>query len=310
MVTANGYWCPVVASSELGSKPIARKRFDQSLVFWRSAEGVVCMPDRCPHRGASLSLGRIDQSRGTLACPFHGLEFDAGGRCVRIPVEPDQRLSADFCVASLPVTEADGFVWLWRGPDVAPADRPEPALHPSVAGMRFGESAGEWNAHYTRCIENVCDFSHLPFVHKTTLGMLNRQPAIRVEIEDVPNGFRAYLMNGPQRKQCLEFLYPNRWLLMLSPAMMLGLVFAPIDGSRTVVYGRTYHRLPLPQWLMNGYNRLSQYLVFREDWPIVASQMPGDVLAARDERLLPSDAPVIAFRKLHRARTPAAQNPA
>ena len=52
---------------------------------------------------------------------------------------------------------------------------------------------------------------------------------------------------------------------------------------------------------MDFYTRLSQYLVFREDWPIVASQIPGDVLTASEEKLLPSDAPVIAYRKLHRA---------
>ena len=65
----------------------------------------------------------------------------------------------------------------------------------------------------------------------------------------------------------------------------------------------TWHKLPVPgiKWLMDSYTRLSQYLVFREDWPIVASQTPGDILAARDEKLFPSDAPVIAYRKLHRS---------
>jgi phenylpropionate dioxygenase-like ring-hydroxylating dioxygenase large terminal subunit len=259
------------------------------------------MPDRCPHRGAALSLGRVNQTGGSLACPFHGLEFGADGRCVNIPVEPDARIPENFGLQSLPVTEADGFIWLWRGAAIDSAARPPVPVHPAVKSMHFGESVGEWNAHYTRCIENVCDFSHLPFVHKTTIGMLNRQPAVKIDIEDVPGGFRAHLLKDGQRNQCLEFLYPNRWLLMLSPRMMLALAFAPIDDNRTAVYGRTYHRLPLPQWLMNGYNRFSQFLVFREDWPIVGSQSPGNILDAREEKLLPSDAPVIAYRKLHRA---------
>ena len=263
------------------------------------------MPDRCPHRGAALSLGRVNPARCSLVCPFHGLEFGSDGRCVHIPVEPDARIPDNFGVDSLPVTEADGFIWLWRGAPVAASERPPVPRHPAVSGMRYGASVGEWNAHYTRCIENVCDFSHLPFVHKTTIGLLNRDYAIRVEIEDVTGGFRAHLMKGGKRAQCLEFLYPNRWLLMLSPRMMLGLVFAPIDDDHTAVYGRTYHRLPLPEWFMNGYNRFSQYLVFREDFPIVASQTPGDVLEARSEKLFPSDAPVIAYRRLHRAFAPA-----
>jgi len=303
MNLTTGYWCPVVASSELGSKPIARTRFGQKLVFWRSAGRAVCMPDRCPHRGAALSLGKINKARNALACPFHGLEFSANGRCVHLPVESDPRIPADFGVQPSKVCEEDGYIWLWQGPENEQSAEPQVSRHPATLSMRYGQATGTWNAHYTRCIENVCDFSHLPFVHPATIGRFKAGWRADIEIVDVPGGFRAYLREGDERGQCLEFLYPNRWLLMLSPWMMLGLVFAPIDDDHTFVYGRTWHKLPVPgiTWLMNGYTRLSQFLVFRDDWPIVASQTPGDVLAARDEKLFPSDAPVIAYRKLHRS---------
>ena len=55
------------------------------------------------------------------------------------------------------------------------------------------------------------------------------------------------------------------------------------------------------RWLVDKYTRFSQFLVFREDWPIVASQTPANVDDVRDEKLLPSDAPVLAFRKLRRS---------
>jgi phenylpropionate dioxygenase-like ring-hydroxylating dioxygenase large terminal subunit len=281
--------------------PVGLTRFGQQFVFWRSNGRLVCMPDRCPHRGAALSLGRIKKASGTLACPFHGLEFAADGRCVRVPVDADPRLPEDFGVATLPVREGDGYIWMWRG--AGPARDAELPSHPDTVQMRHGDAAGTWNAHYTRCIENVCDFSHLPFVHRTTIGMLPRETITRVEMEDVAGGFRAHLLDSNVRKQTLEFLYPNRWLLKLSSRIMLGLVFAPIDSTHTAVYGRTYYGFPMPGlgWFMDAYTRLSQFLVFREDWPIVASQTPGDVLLARDEKLLPSDAPIIAYRKLHRA---------
>jgi phenylpropionate dioxygenase-like ring-hydroxylating dioxygenase large terminal subunit len=297
-------------------------RFGQQLVFWRSNGEVVCMPDRCPHRGAALSLGRVNKSGCALVCPFHGLEFSAHGRCVRIPVEADAGIAENFGIATIPVREADGFVWLWRGAAMPSLNQAanksvdesniqsnnqsngmlDLPVHPAVATMRYGEASGVWGAHYTRCIENVCDFSHLPFVHRSTIGMFRRETAVQIEMEDVPGGFRAYLLEKGARGQCFEFLYPNRWLLMLSPRMMLGLVFAPVDATHTAVYGRTYYGFPVPglKWLMDGYTRLSQYLVFREDWPIVASQTPGDIRSAHDEKLFPSDAPVIAFRKLHR----------
>ena len=295
-----GYWCPVVASSEVGKRPVARTRFGQNLVFWRSGDRLVCMPDRCPHRSAALSLGRINKINGALACRFHGLEFAADGQCVNVPVEIDQRIRGDFCVESLPVREADGYVWIWRGAETE--QHQELPAHPALAGLHYGEATTEWPAHYTRCIENVCDYSHLPFVHRTTIGARNRDPVVNIEMEDVPGGFRAYLLKHGERGQYLEFLYPNLWALVISERMMMSSVFAPIDDNRTAVYGRTYYRKSAPgkKQLMNLWSLISQYLVFREDWPVVASQSPGDIREAQHEKLLPSDAPVLAFRKLHR----------
>ena len=297
MNPAVGNWWPVAASAELGRKPLGLTRFGERLVFWRTGDQVVCMPDRCPHRGAALSLGEVNDD--AIACPFHGLEFNAHGRCTRIPVEQDFAVPAGFGVRTHITAEADGFVWLWRGPQPE-GGLPAVPLHPDTAGMRHGDATGTWDAHFTRCIENVCDFSHLPFVHKTTIGRFKKGWIVEQEMEDLPGGFRAYLVENGKRIQSIEFLYPNRWLLRLNPRIMLGLVFAPIDDNQTFVYGRTWYNYPLPGRLMNGYTRLSQYLVFREDWPVVASQQPGDVLQATDEKLLPSDAPVIAYRKLHR----------
>ena len=298
-----GYWCPVIASSELGTRPLARIRFGERLVFWRSGRNVVCMPDRCPHRSAALSLGRINLAAGTLACPFHGLEFAADGSCVGVPGEADPGLCEEFRVEPRSVREADGYIWLWRGPDAGKSE--SLPRHPALSGLRYGESRTVWPAHYTRCIENVCDYSHLPFVHRWTIGAGNRGKLIHIEMEDVPGGFRAHLLQDGERHQCLEFLYPNLWLLMISERLMLSAVFAPLDDDQTVVYGRTYYRMSFPGigLLMKVWTRFSQFLVFREDWPIVASQLPGDVNEAQHERLLPSDAPVIAYRKLHRAYT-------
>jgi len=292
----------VLASAEVGGKPVGRTRFGERLVFWRAAQKLVCMADKCPHRGAALSLGKVNKAAGAIVCPFHGLEFGATGQCARIPVEPGNDIPEGFGVATYPTREADGYIWVWRGP-LPDGELPAVPLHPDTLSMRHGDSTGTWNAHYTRCIENVCDFSHLPFVHKTTIGLFKKDWTTEIEIEDVSGGFRALLLQEGKPAQSLEFLYPNRWLLRLAPRIMLGLVFAPIDAEQTFVYGRTWYQLPLPgfNWLMDAYTRFSQFMVFREDWPIVASQMPGDVLTAADEKLFPSDAPVVAYRKLHRA---------
>jgi phenylpropionate dioxygenase-like ring-hydroxylating dioxygenase large terminal subunit len=296
---SKGYWFPVLASSELAKQPLAKTRFGEKLVFWRSTESVVCMPDRCPHRGASLSLGKVVDNN--LACPFHGLQFSAAGKCVHIPVEDDPRIPEDFGLAAYEVCEANGYVWLWRGPAVASGELPPVPQHEHLGDRRYGESTSIWPAHFTRCIENVCDFSHLPFVHKKTIGLFKKEGVTLVDVEETEGGFRCYLLEKGAPKQMLEFLYPNMWMLSASGNIYMTAVFVPIDDHTTEVYGRSYYRLPIPKPLVDWYTRFSQFLVFSEDWPIVASQEPWDVNDAAEEKLLPSDAPVIAYRKLLRS---------
>ncbi|MDG1462750.1 MAG: aromatic ring-hydroxylating dioxygenase subunit alpha [Gammaproteobacteria bacterium] len=293
------HWFPVLASSELGKKPVAKKRFGENLVFWRSKDAVVCMPDRCPHRGAALSLGKVVDNN--LACPFHGLQFSQSGKCMHIPVEADPRIPEGFGVTSHAVCEADGYVWLWRGTELAPGQHSLLPRHEQLEGLRYGESTSIWPAHFTRCIENVCDFSHLPFVHKKTIGLFKREGATQVDVEEIEGGFRSYLLEKGEPKQMLEFFYPNMWMLRANGNILMTAVFVPVDDHTTEVYGRSYYRLPFPKKLVDWYTRFSQFLVFSEDWPIVASQEPWDVSDATKEKLLPSDAPVIAYRKLLRS---------
>ncbi|WP_425161602.1 Rieske 2Fe-2S domain-containing protein, partial [Candidatus Binatus sp.] len=78
-------WYPIAASGGVVKrKPIGIKRLGQALVLWRADDGrVICVPDRCSHRAAALSAGKIRD--GCLECPYHGLRFDASGQCVLIP---------------------------------------------------------------------------------------------------------------------------------------------------------------------------------------------------------------------------------
>jgi len=297
------HWYPVLRSRELhDSKPTGRTRFGRPLVFWRDANGKpVVMDDRCPHRGAALSLGRI---RGDeLACPFHGFRFAADGRCMRTPPEGNRPVPDDLRVSTHTATEAHGYIWLWRGRDADPANLPEPPQHEALLGMECGESVSVWPAHYTRCIENVCDFSHLPVVHRTTIGLFKGEAETQVEVEPIDGGLRGWLMENGERTQHFEFIYPNLWSLHAQKSALMSAVFVPVDDNTTEVYGRTYTRLSFPglRILLDLYTRFSQFLVFREDWPIVASQSPGDIRDVSDEKLLSSDAPVIAYRKMHYA---------
>ena len=303
MDLSSGHWYAVLSSRELGRRPVGKRRFGEALVFWRAAGGdVACLEDRCAHRGSALSLGRLRD--GVIECPFHGFRFDPTGRCVRVPAEGDDwPIPDNLRVRTRVVREGGGYLWLWRGPAVDGGHLPDLPCQSLLDGLTYGEIHYIWNSHYTRCIENVIDYSHLPFVHRRNLGFFIRNPRTRVRVESVHGGFRFYLGARDSSRQFVEFTYPNLWLNRIGRRFYMATTFAPVDDTHTEVYVRWYHplRWPLLRQLVDVYGRWSQHLVFKDDLPIVSSQRPVNVDDASHDRLVPSDAGLVAYRKLRRS---------
>ena len=301
MSLSSGHWYPVLSSRELGKTPVGKMRFGERVVFWRDAAGAaVMMHDRCPHRGAALSLGRVCD--GTIECPFHGFRYGGDGRCVRVPVEkPDWEIPARLRVEPWTTREAAGYVWAWRGPAADTDALPELPRQPVVEGLEFGETRSTWHAHYTRCIENVIDYSHLPFVHRTSIGAGIRDPVTEVVVEPFEGGFNFLKADARHARQFVEFVYPNLWANRVGSRYVLTATFVPVDERRTEVYSRWYHSYPKPlRPLVDLFGLFSQFIVFRDDLPIVASQAPGNVDDADADRLVPSDGGLVAYRRLRR----------
>ncbi len=83
------YWLPALMSSELvkDGPPIRLMLLGEKLIAFRDSEGRVGVMDhRCPHRCASLFLGRNEESG--LRCIYHGWKFDVAGNCVDMPSVP------------------------------------------------------------------------------------------------------------------------------------------------------------------------------------------------------------------------------
>ena len=108
-MTERTHWHPVAACDDIAQQPRAARLLGEDLVLWRDAQGAVhAWPDRCPHRGAKLSLGRLEAGR--LECPYHGWQFDASGRCVHVPALPSFAPPATHRVATFETREAQGLV--------------------------------------------------------------------------------------------------------------------------------------------------------------------------------------------------------
>ena len=114
-------WYAVLESRSLAGKPVGIERLGERLVAWRTNGGeAVVQRDRCSHKGARLSLGRV--ADGCIECPYHGLRFDAAGACRLAPFMGRQfDIPPDWQVEAYPTREACGLVWVWYG-DAEPAD--------------------------------------------------------------------------------------------------------------------------------------------------------------------------------------------
>src|SRR5262249_36502103 len=140
----------------------------EPIVLYRRRNGaIVALEDRCPHRFAPLSLGRVEGD--DLRCMYHGLRFAPDGACVEVP--RSAAAPARLCARALAGVEGSSLVWVWPG-DPAKAD---PARVPRAFGLddpdwEYRSGAIDYDADYELLNDNLCDLSHLDFVHETTLG--------------------------------------------------------------------------------------------------------------------------------------------
>ena len=314
-------WYAVLESGEVPrGRPIGVTRLGERLVFWRMPAGdPVCLRDVCPHRGAALSLGQLDH--GTIACPFHGFAFDPSGRCTLIPA--NGRAAAvpkAFQVASYPVREAHGFIWIWWGE--AALATPEIPWFETIDGtFSYGTIRDHWAVHYSRAIENQLDAVHLPFVHATTIGRGNRtlihgplvhwedQPAlprgrmniwVRNEVDQGQAAVRAEDFPPTSRHPSLQFQLPNIWHNWISDDVRVMAAFVPIDETNTQMYVRFYQRVARLPGLRELFNLLSlpaNRVILNQDRRVVLTQLPRRSDLRMGEKLIQGDGPIIAYRR-------------
>lgn len=176
---------------------------NQPVVLYRRTDGVaVALEDRCVHRMAPLSLGRVEGDN--LRCMYHGLLFDGTGRVIEIPAQ--DMIPKKACVRSYPVAEKNGWIWVWMG-EPAKADH---ALLPPVYGIRnpdwiMPSDRLDYACNYQLINDNLTDLGHLSWVHIQSFGADSSWSNTPPEITALPRGVRF-----------------NRWLRGIAPIPPLG----------------------------------------------------------------------------------------
>lgn len=163
----NAWYCAAL-SEEVGEAPFARRILDEPVLIARDTEGAArAMSDMCPHRFAPLHKGIREGD--SIECPYHGLRFDLGGRCVHNP-HGSGRIPAAANLHAYPIVERQGVIWLWPG-DPAAADESlivDLRLIPRDGAPIAGHL--DMAVDYRLVIDNLLDLSHAPYIHPGTLA--------------------------------------------------------------------------------------------------------------------------------------------
>lgn len=175
----------------IDGRKLARTILEKPVVLYKGESGkVVALDDRCCHRGAPLSMGRVEGD--DIRCMYHGMKFAPSGKCIQIPGQ--EQIPPKLGVYSYPVVEKDHLVWIWMG-EAAQAD---PALiidYPPLRDPAWRGLPGymHYDANWLFIVDNLSDFAHLAFVHTHTLGG-SEEYAYKtkpVQIERLARGFRV-----------------------------------------------------------------------------------------------------------------------
>ena len=181
-------WYPVLPSWALGDTPIGITRLSRNIVLWRDRDGHVhALEDRCPHRGARLSLGWNLGDR--LACWYHGVEVGSNGKVEKVPAVENCSMEGKKTTQSYPVTEIKDAIFLYFS-DAGHSDPPELVLPNELAGKEFGHRlcTATWKCNYIYAVDNVMDPMHGAYLHAKSHSMAFGDKTAKMRIRETATG--------------------------------------------------------------------------------------------------------------------------
>lgn len=155
------------------NKVVARRFLGTAVVMMRHSDGrITALKDMCPHRLMPLSAGR--RVGDELECGYHGLRFDVEGACTLVPGQTN--IPKQACVASYPLVERHGLLWIWMGD----ANRADTDLIPDIRWNEHPEWTPSRGYHHVQAdfrlsVDNLMDLGHESWVHLRTIGQAEEE---------------------------------------------------------------------------------------------------------------------------------------
>ena len=258
------YWQPVALSADLsGPRPVRPVQLmGQHFVLFRDESGQLGMLDRdCPHRGADLAFGRLEN--GGIRCAFHGWLFDRQGQCLETPAEPaGSKLCSRIRQSAYPVVERAGTVFAYIGEGEPPAF-PEFDCFVAPDSHTFA-FMGLFECNWLQALEVGIDPAHASYLHRffedaDTAESYGKQfrgasadsdmPITKVlreferpEISVVPTeyGLRLTALRELSEKnthvRVTNVVFPQAFVIPMSAEMTISQWHVPIDDTKHYWY--------------------------------------------------------------------------
>jgi phenylpropionate dioxygenase-like ring-hydroxylating dioxygenase large terminal subunit len=312
-----GYWYAITTSAEVPQGGILSiKRMGEDLAVWRDRRGAVhVMVDRCPHRGAKLTRGRVEEDG--LRCIYHGWLYNGAGECIDIPSEGSAcSFLRDVRAKSYPAEEHGGLVFAYFSADAAgPAEPFQPPYElesPEWSGFIVRH---HWKGiRWFRALENLLDPFHAPFLHAGTYTLSKTKSyQDTIVVDKNADGSLSVHRKGQNlvNFDSTEFHFPNwtrldipyPWTAGPGGPMRIVVTVCPIDDESSQVYMVRKRKITSWKWWIwraLWYVRLKRKMwdVLDQDEDILLSQTNGQAL--RSEYLVQSDMGIVRMRNMFR----------
>jgi len=154
------------------AEPLGRRILDQPIVLYRKTDGTVAaLEDRCAHRYAPLSIGKVEGD--DIVCGYHGFRYGPDGKCNHVPTQ--DAIPPRAKVRAYPVREIGPFIWIWTGDEEAMLNVPLPPdiSWSSDPAWLINRGGYYLHANYMAMKENVLDLTHFAFVHSKTFEIMD-----------------------------------------------------------------------------------------------------------------------------------------
>lgn len=245
------FWMPALLSAELPEPdcdPVHVELLGENFVAFRDSNGEVgILEELCPHRGTSLTVGRVEKCG--IRCIYHGWLFGVDGTVLETPNVPDQQFKTRFKAKAYPVRESAGLVWIYLGDQAVTPELPDFGFMGATDDMII-TTVQIIGANYLQIMEGVVDSSHLSILHSsalqqaesndhrpsTTMDHMRFDTAPRVESEETDFGLHyAALRNvgGKQETRICAFVSPF-WVFNPNGDLVHG--FVPMSDEKTAFY--------------------------------------------------------------------------